>query len=329
MPNNAQLDNEYPIKHQHQDPRFVQIIDVTLRDGLQAIGQETFDLISTDQKVAWLQRLVNCGFTSLEVTNFASPRRLPQFADAVQVTQTLVDLYPTIDIRGYVPNLQGLTRALEAGLPHAVFFTVCSETYELRNVGRTRQDSYQEIREMVEICMDQGVAMSCGIGMAFNCPYEGVINPSKVRETVEYLLSLGIRQITIADSLGIAGPREVAGVMEVLEDVIASTEVNLGLHLHNSLGIATATMLTALESGVRTFETTTTGIGGGIAMPGGAGFVPNLSTEAALSLLDDLQYVTGINRQAHAELADEIDRTFAELQPVNNATTVNWQTMKL
>jgi hydroxymethylglutaryl-CoA lyase len=325
MSHSAQLDTKATRGQELDASRFVRLIDVTLRDGLQVINPQSFDLIPTHQKLDWLQRLIDCGFRSLEVTSFASPKRLPQFADAAQIIRAVADISPDLDIRGYVPNMKGLSRALDAGLSHAVFFIVCSETYEVQNVGRTRQESSHAIKDMVNRCMDEGVEVSGGVGMAFFCPYEGAIQPSEVRRTIELLLSHGVRRVTLADSLGIAGPREIVSVMGAVADLVASDDVELGLHLHNSLGIATATMQTALELGVRTFETTTTGVGGGIAMPGGTGFVPNLSTEAALGLLDDLEFFTGVDRLEHAKLVDEVSQTFSELKRVTASTVVNWQ----
>ncbi len=313
---------------QESQTQSVHVVDVTLRDGLQIIGQGQHKPVSTEQKLSWIQHLVDCGFRSLEVTSFASPQRLPQFADASHIMAVVTELHPTLDVRGYVPNMMGLSRALEVNVPHAVFFTVCSETYEHKNVGRTRMGSRKEIQDMVQICQDQGVLVSVGVGMAFHCPYEGPIDPNEVRNTLEHFLSIGVRRFTLADSLGIAGPTEVAHVMETVADLIDADDVELGLHLHNSLGIASATLLTALDLGVRIFETTTTGIGGGIVMPGDPGLIPNVSTETALGLFHNLGYTTGIDRKVHAEFASEIRNHFNQLNLIDTQTVVNWQSIE-
>jgi hydroxymethylglutaryl-CoA lyase len=305
-------------------PPEVELVDVTLRDGLQVLPPSEADLVSTDAKVDWAGRLAAAGFRKIEVTNFGSPRRLPQFADAEEVVAGCLEHVTGAEIRAYVPNARGLERAMAAKLPHAIFLITCSESYETRNVGRSLAATRAEIAEMIGACVATGMSCSVGMGMCFSCPYEGATKPEAVVELMNEFFALGVRDIAVADSLGLAGPREIRMFLKTLGDSFHGAISEVGLHLHNLSGLAALNAATAIECGIRRFESTTTGIGGGIAMPVEAGMVPNFATEHALALFERLGYRTGVSRDRHAEFCDVVSEVVGARRILSSAVAMDW-----
>jgi hypothetical protein len=184
-------------------PRFVRIVEVGARDGLQ--NEPT--PVPTEAKVRFIEMLANAGLPVVEATAFVSPKWVPQLADAEQVMHALRRRagvrYPVL-----VPNLKGLERALSAGAREIAVFTAASETFCQRNLNRSIEQSLQEFEQVVREAKTAGCWVRGYVSTAFVCPYEGVIAPESVAPIVERLLAMGVDEVSLGDTIGAAVPTQ-------------------------------------------------------------------------------------------------------------------------
>lgn len=297
------------------DPESARIVEVFPRDGLQALGRDEIARLPTDAKAAVIEDLARCGVPEIEVTGFAHPDRVPATADAERLLARLGQR-PGVTYRALVPNRRGLDRALSAGVAKTAFFLVCSETYQAKNVGMTVHENLRVIAELKPVADAAGVKSCVSVGTAFICPYEGPIAPQRVIEIVEVLYDMGFREIGIADSIGMAGPRAVRDLCAQLR--ARHPDVEHGLHLHDRHGLGLANVLAALGAGVTRFESSMLGIGAGIAMPVPQRTMGNIATETAVLMLEELGIHTGIDLQALCEISRRLAKELAitDMPPV-------------
>lgn len=283
-------------------PEAVRVVEVGPRDGL----QNEATTISTADKVAFVDLLSATGARDIEVTAFVSPRAVPQMADAEAVLAAIAKR-PAVRYSALVPNVRGLERwlgvatELPADARAIAFFTAASETFSLRNTNVTIAQSLENLAAiMVEL--EPGLATSDGpvrpfvrayVSTAFVCPYEGAIDPERTEWLVRELLSLGVDEVSVGDTVGAATPGQVARLCMQLVPVAGAER--LALHLHDTRGTALANVLAALQCGVAIFDAAAGGLGGCPFAPGAAG---NLATEDLIYLLDGLGIETGISFDA-------------------------------
>ncbi len=274
-------------------PKRVRVVEVGARDGLQ--NEPTF--VPTEAKIRFIEMLAEAGLSVVEATSFVSPRWVPQLADAEQVLMGLRRLsgvrYPVL-----VPNLKGLERALTAGAREIAIFTAASETFCQKNLNRTIEQSLQEFEQVVAQARQAGLWVRAYISTAFVCPYEGIISPDKVLPIVERLLTMGVDEISLGDTIGAAVPTQVAQLTERLQGVLPLEQ--LAYHFHDTYGMALANVLMALQIGVSIFDSSAGGLGGCPFAPGAAG---NLATEDLLTMLHGMGIETGVDQRKVAEAA--------------------------
>lgn len=281
----------------------IRIVEVFPRDGLQVLTPSEYAPLTTERKLACIQNLANCGFDTVEVTNFAHPDVLPQFEDAEAVVRGLPDRND-VDYRIVVPNAYGLVRAIEAGAEYVHLFLVASEQYQRRNVGMTIEENLQELEEMIEKAADVGIRHTVGLGMAFDDPFTGPVPAEFVFDIVERLYDMGFREITLADSFGMADPRTV---YERCSYAIERwPDATFGLHLHDRHGFAMANVLAGIQAGVYQYDTAIGGIGGGFAFPDSQKSKGNVSTEEVVRFCHRLGLQTGIDLDCIVETARDI-----------------------
>jgi isopropylmalate/homocitrate/citramalate synthase len=266
-------------------PKRVRVVEVGPRDGLQNEKAR----IPTKDKIAFIDLLSAAGFDTIEATSFVSPRAIPQLADASEVmagvTRRAGVSYPVL-----VPNTKGMERALASGVRAIAVFTAASETFTRHNINATIAESIENFRPVVKLARAAGIWVRGYISTGFGCPYEGAVPPAKVLEVAERLMELGMDDLSIGDTIGIATPNQVVDVVTLLERHLPMTR--LSLHFHDTRGTALANVLTGLQLGVTTFDASAGGLGGCPYAPGAAG---NLATEDLLYLLHGLGIETGID----------------------------------
>jgi len=266
-------------------PSRVSIVEVGPRDGL----QNESSAVSTADKVAFINQLSSAGHQVIEVSAFVSPRWVPQMADAADLFARIARR-PGTRYTALVPNRPGLQRALAAGVTEVAIFAAASETFSRRNVNQTIDASLATYGAVCREAAAAGVRVRGYLSTGFGCPYEGPVSPVRVAELAARLLELGVFEVAVSDTIGVAHPGQVGVVLDAVAARIPLSQV--ALHLHDTRGTALANVLRALEYGVTTFDSSAGGLGGCPFAPGAAG---NLATEDLLYMLDGLGIETGVS----------------------------------
>ncbi|MDA0990872.1 MAG: hydroxymethylglutaryl-CoA lyase [Verrucomicrobia bacterium] len=278
----AQDDPDSSLPHQ------VELFEVGLRDGLQNEAQ----FIPTDIKRSLLQDLSRTGVTKVQVTSFVNPRLVPQLADA-DVLCAGLEALPNVAYSALVLNARGLERAMAAGLRHVDLSISASETHSRRNLNRSIGEALSAFRETVARAQAQGLSVQGGIQCAFGCAYEGWVDPKRVLDLVEAYLETGVNELLLADSTGMANPRQVRQLIRAVQARIGP--IPLALHLHDTWGMGMANLLSALQCGVTRYDTAFGGLGGCPFIPGAAG---NIATEDVVHMLTEMGISTGVDLAA-------------------------------
>lgn len=279
----------------------VTVVDVGPRDGL----QNESVAIPTDVKVAFVDALSRAGVPVIEVSAFVHPTRVPQMADAAEVLAR-IDRRPGVRYSALVPNLAGLDRAAAAGVSEVAIFAAASEGFSRANINRTIDESMTTYAAVCARAHTRGLRVRGYLSTAFGCPYDGRVPVERVVSLTERLLDMGIFEVAISDTIGIAHPGQVS---TLLDAVTARVDVSrLALHFHDTRGTALANVLAGLLGGVRTFDASAGGLGGCPFAPGASG---NLATEDLVYMLDGLGVDTGVSlagvRDASALVGARLD----------------------
>ena len=263
----------------------VEIVDVGPRDGLQAQPH----LLDTDSKLALIERLVDAGVRRVEVASFVNPKRVPQMADADAIIARL-PRRAGVSYIGLVLNLQGFERALASGVEQINCAAVSTDSFCLRNQGKTSAEMMVEIASLARQAQDAGRFFGVTIAASFGCPFEGEVAPATVVAIAEQLHGMGVDEISLADTIGVAVPSDVKRLIEAVRPRIGATP--LRVHFHNTRGTGIGNVYAAVESGVRIVDASCGGVGGCPFAPGATG---NVGTEDVLYLLHRMGYETGID----------------------------------
>jgi len=255
----------------------VRIYEVGPRDGLQAEAA----IVSTDDKLRFIGLLADAGLAEIEATSFVSPRAIPQLADADEFMARL-DRRPGVRYPVLVPNARGMERAHAAAADAICVFTAASESYARHNIGLSIDESIETFAPVVERARGAGMWTRAYVSTAFGCPYEGEVPERAVVDVGHRLLELGVDELAISDTVGVAGPSDVRRVLTALAEAGIGNDA-IGLHFHDTRGTGLANVITAMGLGCRTFDASTGGTGGSPFAPGSAG---NLATEDLVYLLD-------------------------------------------
>jgi hydroxymethylglutaryl-CoA lyase len=272
-------------------PARVTVVEVGPRDGL----QNEHGVVATADKIHFIDLLSAAGFPVIEATSFVSPKAIPQLADATEVMAGITRR-PGTRYTALVPNRKGMERALAAGVDEVAVFTGASESFAQHNINTSIAGSIENFRPVVEMARAAGLRVRGYVSTAFGCPYEGRVEPRAVLGVVERLLELGVDELSIGDTIGVATPSQVVEVTALLAERVPLDR--LAMHFHDTRGTALANVLAALQMGVAIFDSSAGGLGGCPYAPGASG---NLATEDLLYLLHGLGIATGIDLAAVVE----------------------------
>src|SRR5438105_4914247 len=265
----------------------VRVVEVGPRDGL----QNEKVLISTEQKIQFINMLAEAGLPVVEATSFVSPRAIPQLSDASAVMAGLTRL-PMTEYPVLVPNLKGMERALAAGVRSIAVFTAASESFTRHNINATIAESLANFRPVLTLAQQEDIPVRGYISTVFGCPYEGAVSPRQVLNVAQALLEMGINELSLGDTIGVATPNQVIDVISLLVNEGAIPVEQLAVHFHDTRGTALANVLMALQLGISIVDASAGGLGGCPYAPGAAG---NLATEDLLYMLHGLGISTGVN----------------------------------
>ena len=268
----------------------VRIAEVFPRDGLQTLLYEPgLRQPTTDEKIDFIQRVAATGVPEIEITGFVHPRVIPQLADAEAVATAVVGQLPGTSLRALVPNLRGAERAIACGVPKISCLIAASPTYQRLNSNMTIDENLRDIEQTVDLA---------GMAISFVCPYDGLVPLDAVLQIVERANKLGIKDIHLSDSIGLAWPSLVRERCSAVLD--RWPDLFLGLHLHTLAGAALGNAFAGYEAGARSFDGSAAGIGGGIAMPVHTTEMGNVATEDLIYLFESSGISTGIDLAAAA-----------------------------
>ena len=267
----------------YSDPLIVQ--EVSPRDGLQI--EPTW--VETADKIALINQLSLAGFSRIEAGSFVSPKAIPALRDGEQVFQGIARK-PGVIYVALIPNLKGAQRAIESRADELNLVMSASQTHNLANMRMRCEASLAAFKDIVSFAADYPVRLNGSIATTFGCPFEGKIDEDRVLHIVDAYRELGIQGITLADTTGMANPRQVERLVKrVLQHVPAS---DLTLHFHNTRGLGLCNVLAAYEAGARRFDAALGGLGGCPFAPGASG---NICTEDLVNLCDEVGIHTGID----------------------------------
>ncbi len=273
--------------------RKIRVVEVGPRDGLQnepMIRQLPLEEL-IDLRVQFIVALANSGLADVEAGAFVRADRIPAMAGTDLVLRKLQadhsDLWKTIKFWTLVPNQKGLELALKAGARHISVFTATSDAFNQKNIQMTVDESLAQLKPVVEEARKAGLAVRGYVSTVWGCPYAGRIEPEKAVKVTDALLDMGVQEISLGDTIGIATPRQVDEVLGLLKN-----KENLAAHFHDTRGTAIANCLHAIEQGIQTVDTSAGGLGGCPYAKGASG---NLSTEDLLYMLHGMGFETGVD----------------------------------
>lgn len=274
-------------------PKRVTIYEVGPRDGL----QNEATAVSVAAKVAFIKALADAGLRWIETTSFVNPKAVPQLADAAEVMSSITRR-PGVRYPVLVPNERGMERALDADVDAVAVFGAASEAFSQANVRATIAETFERFAPVARLAKQHDVWLRGYVSTAFHCPYSGPVSPEDAVTVAERLFELGCDEVAIADTIGRATPLDTDRLLDLALQRLPIER--LAFHLHDTSGLALASVILALEAGITIFDGSAGGLGGCPFAPGAPG---NLATEKLVALLDGMGIETGIDADAVASAA--------------------------
>ncbi|WP_026691832.1 hydroxymethylglutaryl-CoA lyase [Peribacillus kribbensis] len=269
-------------------PKKAEIIEVGPRDGL----QNESEFIPTDHKIALINALNKTGIKRMEATSFVHPAYVPQMKDAKEVLQGIVQ-DPNIQYMALLPNEKGFDRAVEQGVQAVSLVVGASNSFNLKNVKMTREESINQLEKVVLKARAQNMFVRYNIATAFWCPFEGMVDDKLVLDMVKKINRLDVDEIVLCDTIGRANPKQVYSLFKSILEI--QPDAMITGHFHDTYGMGQANVLAALQSGVTRFDASIGGLGGCPFAPGAAG---NVATEDVVFMMNELGIETGIDMEA-------------------------------
>jgi hydroxymethylglutaryl-CoA lyase len=280
-------------------------VEVGPRDGL----QNEAAIVPTAAKIAFVDALSAAGLPAIEVGAFVSPTRVPQMADTAEVLAGIARR-PGTRYAALVPNLKGLERAVAARVDEVAIFAAASDTFSRRNINQSIDESLRTYAEVARGAAAAGLRVRAYLSTAFGCPFEGEVPVTRVIDLTRRLLDLGVYEVAVSDTIGIAHPGQVRRVVSDLTAALKAKE--LALHFHDTRGTALANVLAAMDFGITTFDSSAGGLGGCPYAPGASG---NLATEDLLYLLQGLGHASTIRLDAVREASLALEPVIGHALP--------------
>jgi len=266
-------------------PDSVTIVEVGPRDGL----QNEQEIVPTEVKVEFIERLGAAGLKVVEATSFVNPKWVPQLADAAEVLDK-IDRKPGVRYPVLVPNDRGLDDALKAGVDEIAIFASATESFSKRNLNRTRDEALEMFRPVVERAIGSDLRVRGYLSMVLGDPWEGEVDPAQVVSQGERLLDLGCFELSLGDTIGVG----TAGAVQELIEAFSNANIDpsrLAVHFHDTYGQGLANVLAAVECGITVVDASAGGLGG---CPFAESATGNLATEDLVWMLDGLGISTGV-----------------------------------
>ncbi len=286
----------------------VKIVEVGLRDGLQ--NEKTY--LSLEQRYDLYEALIQSGVQNIEVGSFVSPKWVPQ----MKLTLDLVDLIfseksklkskKRVSESVLVPNEHGMLQALNTDIGEVAIFAACSESFSKKNINCSIEESFKRFQPVLQMAKENKLKVRGYLSTCFGCPFEGSVSERVVIDLVKKMYKMGVYEISIGDTIGVATPSQVAKLFKKLSQVVP-VKILAG-HFHDTRGQALANILAAYHSGVRVFDSSIGGLGGCPYAPGAAG---NVSTEDVVYMFEGMKITTGLNLEKLIQINKMIEPWFS------------------
>jgi len=276
----------------------VKVFEVGARDGLQNEKQP----VSTADKIRLVDMLSDCGFETIEVTSFVSPKWVPQMADAAEVMAG-IERFPGVAYAVLTPNLKGYQAATAARADEVAIFAAASEGFSAKNINCSILESLERFEPVLEAAAADGLPVRGYVSCVTDCPYDGPTPPAKVAEVAAWLFGRGCYEVSLGDTIGAGTPETVAAMLDAVLDAVPADR--LAGHYHDTRGRALQNMEDSLDKGLRVFDAAVGGLGGCPYAPGAKG---NVATGAVVDRLHELGFDTGIDR----DLLGRVERFVAD-----------------
>ena len=281
----------------------VEIVEVSARDGIQ--NERT--ILSVDTKLDLVERAIAAGARRVEVTSFVNPARVPQMADADEVCARLPR--GVASYIGLALNLKGFERAVAAGLDEVNFVVVASDTFSRRNQGMGTEDGLRVWSE-VRAAAEGRIRPTLTIGASFGCPFEGEISVDRLLQVVEGAMVHAPAELTLADTIGVATPADVAERVAAVKARFPG--LPLRLHLHNTRNTGVANAWAGLMAGVTSFDASLGGVGGCPFAPRATG---NVATEDLIYMFERAGVATGWDLDRAIATAEFLETALGHVVP--------------
>lgn len=271
-------------------PKKVRLVEVGPRDGLQ--NEKT--IVSLQDKVTFIKMLAAAGLNEIEANSFVRAEKIPQMSDGMELYSELSkeSSLKQTKLISLVPNDKGLENALKAGVKDIAIFTSTSNTFNLKNINATIDESLKRIDGVMKTANKEGLKTRAYISTVFGCPYEGQTSLIELKRVAYHLENLGVHEISLGDTIGIANPLQVQETIDFLK-----SDFNLSffaMHFHDTRGMAVANVLASLEMGMTSFDSSAAGLGGCPYAKGASG---NVATEDLVFLFASMGIQTGVDME--------------------------------
>ncbi|GKU93480.1 hypothetical protein SLEP1_g7072 [Rubroshorea leprosula] len=268
-------------------PKFVKIVEVGPRDGL----QNEKNTVPTSIKVELIRRLVSSGLPVVEATSFVSPKWVPQLADAKDVMEAVHNVEGA-RLPVLTPNMKGFQAAIAAGAKEVAVFASASESFSKSNINCTIEESLARYRAVTSAAKELSIPVRGYVSCVVGCPVEGEIPPSKVAYVAKELYEMGCFEISLADTIGVGTPGSVVPMLEAVTAVVPAE--NLAVHFHDTYGQSLPNILVSLQMGISTVDSSVAGLGGCPYAKGASG---NVASEDVVYMLHGLGVKTNVDLQ--------------------------------
>lgn len=268
----------------------IEIVEVGPRDGLQNEARA----LSPAARIDFIRHLASSGLKRIEVGAFVSPEWVPQMQGSREV---IVELYhrkkefpKDVRFSALVPNVKGMTDALTTPIPEVAIFGACSESFSKKNINCSIEESLKRFELVIAMARKNKRKVRGYLSVAFGCPYEGKVPEQKVISLTQKFLKMGVHEVSIGDTIGVATPKYVRSLLAKLKRKVPLNKI--ALHMHDTRGTALANVLVGLEMGVKVFDSSYGGLGGCPYAQGASG---NLATEDLVYMLHGMGLKTGVD----------------------------------
>jgi hydroxymethylglutaryl-CoA lyase len=283
---------------------FVQ--EVGLRDGLQNEPRS----LSPEARAGLIESLVEAGLSRVQIGSFVSPRRVPQML-GTHLVWRLLKKNPGTRYTVLVLNEDGLTRAIAEKIPHVEVYVSASQTHSMKNSGIPREKALLNATRMIETAVSHGLGVTAGVMCAFGCFYEGPVAIESVLRIVRQFEERHPTEICIADTTGMGQPQQVKEMVSTLQQITGLERINI--HFHDTWGFGYSNLQTALEAGVRKYDTSVGGLGGCPFIPDAEG---NISTERTVEILESSGFSTGVNQDKIIAIRNRLETLLGKKLPI-------------